>query len=154
MTRRTSKAGEELIKLFEGFKNKVYKCPAGLNTIGYGHVIVGEASLNRFLKTGITEEEATCLLRGDISIAEEAVERLITTQLNQNQFDAMVSLIFNIGATKFRGSKGHKALNLNGFELAKIEMFDKDKGWVRANGKILKGLVNRRQAELKLFNAN
>lgn len=148
---KISNKGINLIKKYEGFSNKSYKCPADKITIGYGHVILPkEKNLPEF-KEPITEEFAEELLYSDIKFAENAVNEYVLIPLTQGQFDALVSLVFNWGVYNFSLSKGLKKLNQKDYDGASIEFFDKEKGVVKLNGKIVKGLVNRRATELELW---
>ena len=140
----TSNAGLALIKKFEGLRTRVYKCPAGVWTQGYGHtgpdVTPGADDIN--------EREAEMLLHGDLIQFEHGVETLLDgAPVSPAQFSAMVCLAFNIGLGNFRKSsvlKFHKAGDYpaaaNAFLL-----------WNKAGGKILPGLVTRRNAERALY---
>ena len=94
--RQVTEEGINLIKRFEGFSSTVYICPAGYPTIGYGHLVL--AHEQEQFATGITQAEATELLRKDVRLAERAVLRLISVPLTDGQFDARVSFTFNLGA--------------------------------------------------------
>lgn len=139
---RDLSGGIDLIKRFEGLRLAAYKCPAGVWTIGYGHtgpdVVPGLA---------ITEPEADKLLASDIQTFSDGVRRLVTTQVTDNQFAAMVSLAFNIGLGAFGKSTLLRAVNSNDFVAAANEF----KRWIYADGKIFQGLVARRAAEKTLF---
>jgi lysozyme len=136
-------AGIALIKKFEGLRLKAYTCPAGIWTIGFGHtgpdVGPGEE---------INEREAEQLLKGDLIKFEHGVEEFLDgTPASFNEFSAMVSLAYNIGLGNFRKSSvlkfhkaGKKTLAANAFLL-----------WSKAKGKILPGLVTRRNAERSLY---
>lgn len=108
------KTGIEAIKLLKkfeqgpngGFASEVYKCSSGENTIGYGHVVLPDEHF-----TTITEEEAEELLRKDIAIAEDAINRYVKVPLTQNRFDALVSFVFNVGVKAFKSSTLLKKLN-------------------------------------------
>ena len=141
---KTSEKAIELIKNFESFSSKVYKCKGGKWTIGYGHVV------NKVVPN-ITKEEAEELLKNDISKAENAINSLVRVKLTQNQFDALVSLVFNWGASNFADSIGLLKLNAGDYKEAAIEFFSKEKGVVKAGGKFLNGLYARRQKEEKLL---
>lgn len=139
---KINQAGIELIKEFEGFSDKAYKCPGDKWTIGYGHV----------LKYGkcedvITKEQAEVLLHRDVADAENAVKRLVQVRLNANQFSALVSFTFNLGAGNLGRSTLLRKLNARDYEGAADE-FGR---WVYANKRKLKGLVKRREAEKQLF---
>jgi lysozyme len=139
---KISQSGILLIKSVEGFRAKEYLCPAGLPTIGYGHVICkGENYQN-----GITDKEACELLEKDCHFAEEAVNAL-GIKLNQNQFDALVSFIYNIGLGGFKVSTMKRKLIKDDMPAAAKE-FEK---WVYVNGGKSNGLIRRRKLEKELF---
>lgn len=133
--------GLELIKKFEGLRLEAYKCPAGKNTIGYGHT--------RGVRIGqkITKDQAERFLADDFLEAESEVARMVKVPLTWNQLDALASFVFNLGAAKLLGSTLLKKLNSGDYKGAAAE-FDK---WVFANGVKLNGLIARRKAERELF---
>lgn len=139
---RTSKKGIELLKRFEGFMPEAYRCPAGVLTIGYGHTS-GVREGDR-----VTEEEAEKLLRSDLMDAEEDVERLVRVPLTQNQFDALVSFVYNVGMGSFFSSTLLKKINNDPNDPTIPDEFRK---WVKAAGETLPGLVKRRDAEAKMY---
>jgi lysozyme len=140
---KISDAGLDLIKRSEGFRDRVYFDVAGKPTIGYGHLIkAGET-----FPSGVTEDQATDLLKADVAWAEAAVSRLVTVSLSQGQFDALVDFVFNLGAGTFKGSTLLKFLNACKYDEAGNE-FAK---WNKAGGKVQPGLVTRRAAELELW---
>lgn len=131
----------------EGFVDHVYLCPAGVRTWGYGHAKKsGEVE-----PAHITQEDALELLRRDASLAEAVVNKVVHATVSQNQFDAMVSLCFNIGGGAFAGSTLVRKLN-QGDEAGAAEEF---LAWCRAtkNGirVTLPLLQKRRQRERELF---
>lgn len=133
--------GLELIKSFEGCRLEAYICPAGVPTIGYGHthgVRLGQI---------ISQKQADDLLFEDLDQFVKAVNRLVIVPLNQNQFDALVSFVFNIGIVAFASSTLLRLLNQQAYNGAA----DQFKRWNKGGGKVLKGLVRRRQAEEDLF---
>ena len=136
-----SNNGIELIKQFEGLRLEVYQCTAGVWTIGWGHT--------SGVKQGdkITTEQALDFLRSDLEKFENVINNLVTVELNQNQYDALVSFVFNIGINAFKQSTMLKFLNAGHFSLA-AGQFDR---WVKCNGITLEGLVKRRKAEKELF---
>lgn len=140
---RISQNGIDLIKKFEGCSLSSYKCPAGVYTIGYGHT-KGVKNLDK-----ITQEEAEKLLLEDLQVFETAVNAFVLPiyNINQNEFDALVSLIFNIGINNFKNSTMFKKLIAHDKDGA-AKQFD---FWVYAKGVKLAGLVKRRQAEKELF---
>jgi len=119
-------------------------------TIGYGHLIKpGEKFRN-----GISEAKATELLRADIATAERTVQNNITVPLSQNQFDALVSLAYNIGANNFATSTVVKYINDPNFHSPLYKNLESAwMAWNRSQGKISTGLSNRRKQEWCLFNA-
>ena len=139
--RHVSEAGLDLIKRFEGFSPKIYICPAGYPTIGYGHVVLAHEQ-DQFA-AGVTQAEATELLRKDVRIAERAVLRLISVPLTGGQFDALVSFTFNLGAGALQRSTLRRKVNSGEHESVPAELLK----WVWAGGRKLPGLVRRRQAE-------
>jgi lysozyme len=144
-----------LVKHFEqgpngGHAAKVYFCPAGKPTIGYGHVVLPGENF----KQPMTEQEANDLLMKDLNKFSGQVERLLKVKVSQDQFDALVSMAFNTGVGKADGIKGDFAdstllayVNAGKFQLAAAE-FAK---WVYSAGRVLAGLVRRRKAEASLF---
>ena len=139
---KISDKGLALIKRFEGFEERAYLCPAGVWTIGYGHT-EGVRKDDR-----ITEEQAERFLDADIARAEEAVKRLVKSELSQNQFDALVCFVFNVGEGAFAESTLLKLLNADPDDPRIIDEFMR---WVHADGKRLPGLINRREDEARLY---
>ncbi|MDM2732972.1 lysozyme [Citrobacter sp. Cy070] len=139
--RHVTEEGLNLIKRFEGFSPTIYMCPAGYPTIGYGHVVM--AHEREQFAAGITQAEATDILRQDVGIAERAVLRLISAPLTDGQFDALVSFTFNLGAGALQRSTLRRKANLGEHEGVPAELMK----WVWATGKRLPGLVRRRKAE-------
>lgn len=140
MARKINAAGLALVKQFEGLRLKAYLCPANVWTVGYG------STTNVKQGMVITEAEAEALLRDDLERFEAGVDRL-AGEATDNQFSAMVSLAFNIGLGAFERStvlKRHKLGNHMGAANAFLL-------WNRGGGKILKGLVRRREAERALY---
>ena len=148
---RTSEKGLELIKQFEGFKDYVYMCPAGLPTIGYGHVIDSKSVALTKAAPRITREKAEQLLKNDVKEAENAINSSVKVNISQGQFDALVSLIYNWGAYNFKISLGLRKLNAGDYGGAADEFFSKVRGVVNIDSKFSNGLYRRRQAELELW---
>jgi lysozyme len=146
---KTSPNGLQLIRKYEGYKSTPYRCPAGLYTVGYGHVIGNGLQLpdewNRTLSLGEINE----LLRTDLARFERGVLRYCPVYLTQSQFDALVSFSFNLGLGVLqRSTLRQKILRKDGEGAAKeILRYDK------VGGRPLKGLTRRRQAEYNLFTA-
>jgi lysozyme len=129
------------LKGFEALVLKAYKCPAGVVTIGYGHTKTARMGME------ITEKQADKLLKTDLEWAEEAVRNLVVVSINQPQYNALVSFVFNVGISAFSKSTMLKKINKKDFKGASNE-FQK---WKFANGRILKGLIRRRQSEQEMF---
>jgi lysozyme len=140
-----SNVGLELIKRFEGFRAHTYLDPAGLATIGYGHRLT-EPGL---YPNGITEEQATEILRADVQDALGSVERLVKVPLSQNQVDALVDFVFNLGQERFARSTLLRALNGGRYQAAGEQLLR----WDLIAGQENLGLRARRLAELALWNA-
>jgi lysozyme len=146
---RTNKAGLNLIKEFEGFRTKAYKCPAGVWTIGYGHTsMAGPPAVKPGMVVSRTEAEA--ILRRDLKVFEDGVKSAIKVQLNSNQFSACVSLCYNIGVGAFSRSSVARFCNKGQWKKAA----DAFALWNKAGGKVLPGLTRRRAAEAALFSKN
>jgi len=140
---KTSQKGLDLIKKYEGFSDKEYICPAGKPTIGYGHVIL---PFEHFPST-ITKEEAETLLKKDLQPREKSLNILVKVSINQNQFDALISLIYNIGVENFKQSTLLKFINNKLFD----KIPDQFRRWKYINKVVSKGLLNRREEEIKLW---
>jgi lysozyme len=141
MNRKINQAGLELIKMFEGFRSYPYKDSAGIWTIGYGHT----KEINAF-STPITEDVAEDLLRADLAEAERTVSTLVNVALNDSQYSALVSLVFNTGIAPLTHTLG-LLLNAREYEAAADEFLK----WNHAGGIVSNGLSRRREAERKLF---
>lgn len=134
---RTSNNGVNLIKSFEGCRLTAYKCPAGVWTIGYGHTKGVTPGMT------ITKEQAEQMLRDDLVSYEKKVSKYdYKYHWTQNQFDAMVSFAYNLGSIDQLTGNGTRTI-------ATIE--SKMLLYNKAGGKVLPGLVRRRQAEHDLF---
>lgn len=137
----------EMIKKFEGFSPVPYKCAAGVLTIGFGStryengVHVAETDLP------IDEARAVHIMQETLKSYERDVTRYVKAPINQHQFDALVDFAYNVGSKNLLTSTLLKKLNNLDYRGACME-FEK---WQFANGKKLKGLLNRRLAEKQLF---
>jgi lysozyme len=141
----TSNRGIELIKAHEGFRPRAYLCPAGVWTIGYGHT--------GGVKSGdvITADQGESFLRSDISSAERVVVAA-GLRLTQNQFDALVSFVFNVGAGNFNRSTLLRLAKANVNDPAIAAEFAKwNKATVNGVLKVLPGLTRRRAEEADLY---
>jgi len=137
-----SAAGLELTKQFEGLELKAYQDSVGVWTIGYGHT-------GSDVKAGlmITEAQASVLLAADVAWAVTCVNKSVTSAINQNQFDAMVDFVFNLGCAAFAQSTLLRMVSAGDFAGA-AGQFGR---WNKAGGKVLAGLTKRRTAEAALF---
>ncbi len=147
-----SQAGIEMIEGFEGFRATMYNDVAGHCTIGYGQLIhkgrcTGKAPAEKPYLKGITREKAEALLRQKVSSFESVIKASVTVELNQNQFDALVSFVYNVGPDAFQRSTLLKKLNKGQYDAVPGELMK----YVHAGGKTVEGLVTRRKAESSLF---
>ena len=131
----------ELVKEFEGASLTVYQDLAGLNTVGYGHRTAMKVG------TRITARKADQLLSLDLQIAADVVRRFVTVPLTQNQFDALVSFVFNVGGRAFARSTMLVHINRHEFTDAAAQF----QRWCHVNGNRVEGLARRRHAEAILF---
>lgn len=139
---KINKKGIEMIKHFESLRLKSYLDTGGVWTIGYG-------STGSEIKEGLvwTEEQAERRFIEDLAAFESGVEKLLKVNINENQFSALVSFAYNVGLNALKKSTLLKKLNSNDFDGAANEFLR----WNKDNGKIIKGLTRRREAEKKLF---
>jgi len=143
---KMTEEGLALIRRFEGFRSAAYRCPAGVWTIGYGHT--SQAGPPR-VTAGmvISEAEARRILAADAEGFAKHVRAALTREISQPQFSALVSFAFNVGASAFLRSSVLKAVNAGRFDEVPALLGR----WVRADGRVLDGLVRRRAAEGELF---
>jgi len=164
---KLSKAGADLMHRYEGCRNKPYLCPAHIWTIGYGHVLYQEQiKLPMVRKEGYTgmirseyplktedsrvwtKEEINELFRVDVENFERGVLRLVPNVVGrQGSFDALVSISFNFGLGNLQRSTIRMKANRGDWEGAA----DAFRAWTKGGGKVLPGLVKRREAEIALF---
>jgi len=136
-----------LVKEFEGFSERAYQDPVGVWTIGYGSTRDFNGQPVSALTLPITEAQACVLVRRDMTNAALACARSVTAPLTPDQTSAIIDFIYNLGEGNFRSSTLLKKLNAKDYAGAAAE-FDK---WDMAGGKVLAGLLRRRQAETALF---
>lgn len=138
--------GLKLIKKFEGCKLKAYKCPANVWTIGWGSTYYKDG---KKVKEGdvITQGEADALLLTTLENYEKAVDSFTRDDINQNQFDALVSFAYNCGTHALKNSTLLKKVNANPNDPNIVNEYHK---WTRGGGKVLTGLVRRRKEESEL----
>jgi lysozyme len=148
---KVSKKCLDMLAHHEGVRVKPYRCPAGLWTVGVGHLIGDGHSLPDSWNRTFSLKEVYDLLAQDVARFERGVERLLpNVKLSQNEFDAVVSWCFNLGLGTFQRSTFRQAL-LRGDKVAAMQSLRK---YNKAGGKVLKGLDNRRKDEEALFNGN
>jgi lysozyme len=136
-----SEGAYKLIAEFEGCRLKAYQDSVGIWTIGYGHT--------DGVKEGdtCTQEKADDWLKADAEFASVAINGAVRVSLTQNEFDALVAFVFNVGAGAFRKSTMLRKINDGDYDGAALEF----KRWSKAGGKELAGLARRRAAEAALF---
>lgn len=141
MNRKISAEGVALIKKFEGCELEAYQCSANVWTIGYGHT--------RGVEEGDTcsQVDAESMLVEDLEEFEGYVNDIVQCPLEQNQFDALVAWTYNLGPTNLRESTLLIRLNDQDYHDAPTQI----RRWNKAGGKVLDGLVRRREAEALLF---
>lgn len=144
---KTSQQGLDLIKHYEGVRQKPYRCPAGLWTVGCGHLIGNGLDLPDSWNRTFTLEEIDALLAKDVARFERGVSLYCPVRLTQSQFDCLVSFSFNLGLGVLQRSRLRQKINRGDFEGAIQSLLKYNK----ANGKVLKGLDLRRKAEAALF---
>jgi lysozyme len=138
--------GFALICEFEGCRTAAYQDAVGVWTIGYGHTSAAGLPCVAPGLT-VTRAEATGILMRDLETFSAGVKSAITTQLNDNQFSALVSFAFNVGLGNFRSSSVLRSVNACCFDQVPADLAL----WVKAGGKVLPGLIRRRAAEAALF---
>jgi lysozyme len=150
--RNMGEAGITLTKKSEAFRAEVYDDPVGFCTVGYGHLIKKvrcDGTEPREYLPSVSEAFATQVLQDDLKIAEFPVLTEVSRDivLSQEQYDALVDFVFNVGATNFRQSTLLKVINAEEFHRVPEQL----RRWVNAGGKKLRGLVTRREREIALF---
>lgn len=152
-----SKAASDLLKLVEALSLKPYddQTRQGISgwvpgaTIGYGHLITKEQWAN--YANGFAQDQAEALLVHDLAPSMTAVQNTILAPVSQNEFDAMIILTFNIGATGFASSSVAKLINDPQARTAYADLEGAWKSWDKSQGKVMAGLDKRRQAEWNIY---
>ena len=145
---KCSDSGIRLIQEFEGLRLTSYLCSAGVPTIGYGATYYADGSKVKLGQT-ITRDQANQLLKDHLKEFEGSVIGLLnTTKVNQNQFDALVSFCFNLGAGNLAKSQLLRIVKANPNDPKIALEFAK---WNRAGGEVSRGLVRRRKKEAELY---
>lgn len=142
----TSDVGVDLISGFEDTRFKAYDDGVGIWTIGTGTTVYPNGVKVKQGDT-CTPEQAKTYFKHDLAKFEKTVNESVTVPLTQNQFDALVSLTYNIGSSAFKNSTLLKKLNKRDYQGAADQFLV----WNKADGKVMKGLVRRREAERALF---
>jgi len=145
---KLSKKGYELICEFEGLKLKPYLCSAKIPTIGYGNTYYPNGKRVTLLDDAITKEYAFEIFKTIADKFAKRVDEMVTSELTQNQFNSLVSFAYNVGTGAFATSTLLKKVNNNPNDVTIKNEFLK---WVRANKKVIQGLVNRRNKEVLIY---
>lgn len=144
---KINKSTIDLIKKHEGLRLTAYKCPAGIWTIGYGCTYYPNGGK---VKQGdvITQLQAEEYLRVTVENFANQLICLLSVELNENQFGALVSFSYNVGINAFLNSTLRKKININPNDSSIGIEFSR---WTKAGGKTLTGLINRRRDEKELY---
>jgi len=145
---KISQKGIDLIKKFEGLKLKPYLCSANVPTIGYGNTFYETGKKVTLNDPVITEKRAEELLAHLLVSFEKYVDSYCRDDISQSQFDALVSFAYNLGPNSLKASTLLKKVNINPSDPTIKAEFLK---WTKAGGRVLKGLVLRREAEAALY---
>jgi lysozyme len=148
--RSLSEKGAEFISGFEGFSAKLYEDTAGHCTIGFGHQVHPgkcDGSEPKEFRDGISRKRGLRLLQNDAETAADEIHRSVEVHLNQTQFDALVSFVFNVGIGAFRDSTLLRLLNRGQYDSVPKQL----NRWVFSQGQKLDSLIARRKAEGRLF---
>jgi len=143
-----SKRGLEIIKKHEGLRLSPYLCPADIPTIGYGNTFYENGVKVKLTDAPITNERAEQLLKNTLKKFEDGVNKYVTREINQNQFDALVSFAYNLGVGSLQTSTLLKRVNENPCDEDIKYQFSR---WNKAGGKVLNGLTKRRKEEAELY---
>lgn len=145
---KLSDKGYDLIKKFEGYSDRPYKCPAGISTIGYGNTYYPNGTKVKITDPKITREYANEILAHTADEFAADVLKLVKSNISVNQLNALTSFAYNVGVGNFQKSTLLKLVNINPNDGNIAKEFLK---WNKAAGKELKGLTNRRIAESALY---
>jgi lysozyme len=145
---KLSDKGYELIKKFEGYSDRPYKCPAGISTIGYGNTYYPNGTKVKITDKQITREYANEILAHTADEFAADVLKLVKSKISVNQLNALTAFAYNVGIGNFSKSTLLKLVNINPNDAMIAKEFLK---WNKQAGKELKGLTNRRIAESALY---
>ncbi len=138
----------KIIAYYEGFSSEPYLCPAGVVTVGYGTTVYPDGTAVTLDDDPITKEIGALLLLEDVNREyAPSVDELVTSDVNQDQFDAMTSFTYNVGVGAFGSSTLLAYNNVDEWQQAADEFLN----WIYADGEVLQGLVNRRETERSLY---
>jgi lysozyme len=140
--------GYLFITKHEGLSLKPYLCPAKIPTIGYGNTYYSDGKRVTLLDKDITKQQAFEMFKEIANRFAKRVDELVTSDINQNQFNALVSFAYNVGTGNFSSSTLLKKINKNPNDLTLKAEFLR---WNKAGGKVLNGLTNRRNEEADLY---
>jgi lysozyme len=148
--------GKNLFVEWEGLERNEYLDSGGAPTIGIGHLLNRSERMSGKIiikgkpvayRDGLTTQQCWDLLEQDLGPAEKTINAAVKVALNQNQFDALVSFVFNVGDSAFQNSTLLKELNKGNYEKVPVQL----RRWVLDNGKTVKGLISRREKEIGLW---
>ena len=145
---KLNKEGYLLITKHEGLSLKAYLCPAKIPTIGYGNTYYPDGKRLTLLDKEITKEFAFDIFKEIADRFAKRVDTLVTKEINQNQFNALVSFAYNVGTGNFSSSTLLKKVNINPSDLSIKSEFLR---WNKANKVVLNGLTNRRNEEANIY---
>ena len=143
-----AKLAAKVIKEFEGFENKPYLCPANIPTIGYGNTMYPNGERVKMEDPEITEEQATEMLMDTIKTVEKQVKNVLEVKLKAHQLAALISFTYNVGIGNLSNSTLLAWVNSNPDYSRIPEQFRR---WNKGGGRVLNGLVRRREAEVALW---
>ncbi len=152
-----SERGIAFITRLEGMRRNLYDDAAGLPTIGIGHLLTQDErkggmidvdGQDLVIANGLTIEQCYRLLRQDLRDPSATVNRSVIAEINQEQFEALVSFVFNVGSSAFNHSTLLRHINAGSFDRVPEEF----RKWIYANGMTCEGLRRRREAEIELWN--
>lgn len=143
-----AKLAAEVIKEFEGFSSKPYLCPANIPTIGYGNTMYTNGERVTMDDAEITEEQAEEMLLDTIKGVEKQVKNVLEVKLKSHQLAALISFTYNVGIGNLSNSTLLAWVNSNPDYSRIPEQFRR---WNKGGGRVLKGLVRRREAEVSLW---
>jgi GH24 family phage-related lysozyme (muramidase) len=149
--RRISTSGIELTKESEGFEPRPYDDAARYCTIAYGHLIkrarCDKTEPPHWWNPGLAVPEGTSLLVEDMKLAQAALDALTSVELTDDQYAALCDFVYNVGRTNYASSTLRAKVNAGDFRDIPYQM----RRWTQAKGKVLPGLVARREREIRLF---